>query len=81
VSDDVMGKSQEPEQPDGPLPMGFSGPGSGYGNQNLAPRAENAADGPGYENQGAYDGDPQRYKAAAFRSTVQANLASAREGK
>jgi len=81
VSDDVMGQSQEPQQPDGPMPMGFSGPGSGYGNQNLAPRAENAADGPGYENQGAYDGDPQRYKAAAFRQTVQANLAARREGE
>jgi hypothetical protein len=81
VSDDVMGKAQEPEQPDGPPPMGFSGPGSGYGNQNLAPRAENAADGPGYENQGAYDGDPQRYKAAAFRQQVQASLQRMREGK
>lgn len=81
VSDDVMGQSQEPQQPDGPMPMGFSGPGSGYGNQNLAPRAENAADGPGYENQDAYDGDPQRYKAAAFRSHVQANLQRMREGK
>jgi hypothetical protein len=81
VSDDVMGKAQEPEQPDGPLAQGFSGPGSGFGNQNLAPRAENAADGPGYENQGAYDGDPQRYKAAAFRSRVQANLQRMREGQ
>lgn len=81
VSDDVMGQAQEPEQPDGPLAQGFSGPGSGYGNQNLAPRAENAADGPGYENPGAYDGDPQRYKAAAFRQAVQANLQRTREGK
>jgi hypothetical protein len=84
VSDDVMGKAQEPEQPDGPLPQGFSGPGSGYGNQQLAPRgdqdlapaAPNTAAGPGYENDGAYDGDPRReQRAAAFRATVQANLA------
>jgi hypothetical protein len=83
VSDDVMGQAQEPDQPDGPMPMGFSGAGEGYGNQNLAPRAPNAADEPGYENAGAYDGDPARYqngKAAAFRQIVQGNLAKRREG-
>lgn len=89
VSDDVMGQAQEPEQPNGPLAQGFSGPGKGYGNQqtiprgdqNLAPEAPNEAAGPGYENSGAYEGDPQRYKAAAFRNTVQANLAKLREGQ
>jgi len=89
VTDDVAGQAQEGEQPAGPLAQGFSGPGTGYGNQNqqprggidLAPTAPNMAAGPGYSNEDADQGNPHHKnpKAAAFRATVQANLRQRRE--
>jgi hypothetical protein len=89
VTDDVAGQAQEGEQPAGPLAQGFSGPGTGLGNQNqqprggidLAPTAPNMAAGPGYSNEDADQGNPHHKnpKAAAFRATVQANLRQRRE--
>jgi hypothetical protein len=71
VSDDAMGVAQEPEHPNGPMIQTLN---SGQQPQNidLAPSAPNQADGPGYENPGAYPSDMRR--AQAFRHTVQANL-------
>lgn len=75
VPDDVMGKAQQPSQPSGPFTNTFSG--NHPENADLAPVAPNAAAGPGYTNKDAYSGDPRgNDKLAAFRRTVQANLAT-----
>jgi hypothetical protein len=89
VQDDVMGPSQEPPNPVGPLAQGFSGPGPGYGNQDqvprgttdLAPSAPDTAVQSGYSNPDAYQGAPQGgEKVAAFRRIVQGNLQIMRAG-
>lgn len=81
VSDDVAGNAQEPPQPDGPPAMGFSGPGKGYTNINLAPRAPNEAAGAGYSNAAADQGNPHHdsIRTEAFRAAVQASLRRMRE--
>lgn len=80
VSDDVVGPAQEPPKADGKPQMGFSGPGKGYTNINLAPVAPNQAAGPGYSNPDADQGNPHHDgTTAAFRSVVQANLRKLRE--
>lgn len=81
VPDDVMGQPQEPPQPVGPPAMGFSGPGPGYTNINLAPRAPDQAARPGYSNPAADQGNPHHdgNRTAAFRAVVQANLQRMRE--
>jgi hypothetical protein len=53
---------------------GFSG--DRPGDRILAPAAPDTADQPGYSNAAADDGNPH-HRAAAFRRTVQANLARA----
>jgi hypothetical protein len=80
VSDDVAGPAQEPAKPDGKPQMGFSGPGPGYTNINLAPAAPNDAAGPGYSNAAADQGNPHHDgRQAAFRAVVQSRLAKMRE--
>ena len=76
--DDVVGRPQEAPQKDGPFTQTFSG--RHPENTDLAPAAPNAAGGPGYENADAYQGDPRRQQAMAFRQRVQAGLASRRAG-
>jgi hypothetical protein len=77
VPDDVMGHSQQPAQPDGPFTSTFSG--DHPENTTLAPVAPNSAAEPGYSNKSAYEGNPgggdRVARLAAFRRTVQANLA------
>lgn len=74
VPDEVMGRSQEAPQPSGPFTNTFSG--NHPGNVTLAPVAPNSAAQPGYTNKDAYSGDPRGGdRLAAFRRTVQANLA------
>lgn len=74
VSDEVVGRSQEPSQPNGPFTQTFSG--NHPENIDLAPVAENKANQPGYSNKSVYEGDPRGSdRLAAFRRTVQANLA------
>ena len=75
--DDVMGKPQQKLQQSGPFTNTFSG--DHPENASLAPVAPNAANQPGYSNRDAYKGDPggpdRVAKLAAFRATVQQNLA------
>ena len=77
VSDDVMGRAQEDSQSSGPFTQTFSG--THPENADLAPVADNRANKPGYSNKNAYQGDPyggdRVARLAAFRRTVQANLA------
>jgi len=74
VPDDVMGRPQEPPQPDGPFTNTFSG--RHPENAVLAPVAPNTADQGGYSNRDAYRGDPRgNDRLAAFRGRVQAGLA------
>jgi hypothetical protein len=70
VADDGLGPAQEPPHENGPFTQTFSG--RQPGNIDLAPAAPNNADGPGYENPGAYPSDMRR--AQAFRARVQASL-------
>jgi hypothetical protein len=71
VEDDIVGKAQEPPQPEGNPVQGYSG----TINQNLlAPVAPDKADQPGYSSESADDGNPH-HKAMVFRARVQANLA------
>jgi hypothetical protein len=73
VPDDVMGRSQQQPQPDGPTVQTYSG--FHPENAQLAPVAPNKADQSGYTNAQAYQGDPRGgQRLAAFRSRVQANL-------
>lgn len=75
VPDDVMGRPQQQPQPSGPFTNTFSG--NHPENVTLAPVAPNKADEPGYSNKDAYAGDPHgNDRLAAFRRTVQANLAT-----
>jgi hypothetical protein len=74
VPDDVMGKPQRPEQPDGPFTQTFSG--AHPENATLAPVAPNSANQPGYSNKPAYEGDRgtdrvASQRLAAFRARVQ----------
>ena len=74
VPDDVMGTPQQAPQASGPFTNTFSG--NHPENVTLAPVAPNSADGHGYSNREAYDGDPHgNDRLAAFRRTVQAGLA------
>jgi hypothetical protein len=74
VPDDVMGRPQQQPQPDGPTVQTYSG--MHPENAILAPAAENKADHGEYSNKDAYRGDPRgNDRLAAFRHTVQANLA------
>ena len=75
VPDDVMGKPQEPAQPDGPFTNTFSG--NHPENAVLAPVAPNTADQGGYSNSDAYPpGQGRTALLEAFRSRVQAGLAT-----
>jgi hypothetical protein len=78
VPDDVMGRPQQPAQPDGPFTNTFSG--DHPENTTLAPVAPDSAAQPGYSNRDAYKGDPaggdRVAKLAAFRTRVQAGLAA-----
>jgi hypothetical protein len=74
VPDDVMGTPQQAPQASGPFTNTFSG--DHQENVTLAPVAPNSADGHGYSNREAYDGDPHGTdRLAAFRKRVQAGLA------
>lgn len=74
VPDDVMGTPQQSPQASGPFTNTFSG--DHPENTTLAPVAPNSADGHGYSNREAYDGDPHGTdRLAAFRRRVQAGLA------
>jgi len=74
VPDDVMGKPQEPAQPDGPFTNTFSG--NHPENAVLAPVAPNKADSSGYSNTDAYPpGQGRTALLEAFRGRVAANLA------
>jgi hypothetical protein len=74
VPDDVMGKAQEPAQPDGPFTNTFSG--NHPENAVLAPVAPNKADQGGYSNADAYPpGQGRTALLEAFRGRVAANLA------
>jgi hypothetical protein len=74
VPNDVMGMSQRAPEPSGPFTNTFSG--NHPENAVLAPVAPNTADQSGYTNQRAYQGDQRgNDRLAAFRRTVQANLA------
>ena len=81
VPDDVMGKPQQPPQPNGPFTNTFSG--DHPENANLAPVAPDSAAKPGYSNPEAYQGSPgggdRVAKLAAFRTRVQAGLAAMNE--
>jgi len=75
VPDDVMGQPQQQPQPNGPTVQTYSG--MHPENAQLAPTAPNSADQSGYTNRSAYSGDPRgNDRLAAFRRTVQANLAT-----
>lgn len=74
VDNDIMGRPQEAPQPSGTFVQTYSG--MHPENALLAPAAPNMADQPGYSNAQAYEGDPRRQeRLAAFRRTVQANVA------
>jgi hypothetical protein len=74
VPDDVMGRPQQAPQASGPFTNTFSG--DHQENVTLAPVAPNDANGSGYSNREAYDGDPHGTdRLAAFRRRVQAGLA------
>ena len=73
VPDDVMGTPQQAPQASGPFTNTFSG--NHPENVTLAPVAPNSADGHGYSNREAYDGDAHgNDRLAAFRRRVQASL-------
>jgi hypothetical protein len=71
--DDVMGAPQQAPQASGPFTNTFSG--DHQENVTLAPVAPNSADGRGYSNRAAYDGDPRGTdRLAAFRSRVREGM-------
>jgi len=73
VPDDVMGRAQEPAQPDGPFTNTFSG--NHPENAVLAPVAPNTAAEGGYSNRDAYPaGQGRTALLEAFRGRVAANL-------
>jgi hypothetical protein len=73
VPDDVMGTPQQSPQASGPFTNTFSG--DHQENVTLAPVAPNDADGRGYSNREAYDGDPHGTdRLAAFRVTVREGM-------